>query len=78
MQTMKKIHAELQPSQKPQKPEARSQKPKARRSQKPEAKSQKPNAEARSQSQPNKKQHAKKIALQTKIWAGEAWLKTAD
>ena len=43
MQTMERIHAELHPSQKPQKPEARSQKPKAR-SQKPEAKSQKPKA----------------------------------
>ena len=53
MQTMKKIHAELQPSQKPQKPEARSQKkPKARRSQKPEAK-------ARSQKARSQKPEAK-------------------
>ena len=58
MQTMKRFHAELQPSQKPQKPEARSQKPKARRSQKPGARrSQKP--EVRSQEPEAKSQKPK-------------------
>ena len=53
MQTMKKNHAELQPSQRPQKPEARSQK-------KPKARSQEP--KARSQTQPTKRKNAKRNA----------------
>ena len=65
MQTMKRIHAELQPSQKPQKPEARSRKPKARRSQKPEAKSQseKPKPEAK----PEARSHKPEAKSQQKI-----------
>ena len=83
MQTMKQIHAELQPSQKPQKPKARSSQPEAKSKKKLEAESQKPNArsekpeakcqkwEARSQSQPKfkcKKDMQINIPLQIYVW----------
>ena len=68
MQTMKRIHAELQPSQKPQSQnlEARSRKPEETKSQKPEVRnqepevrSQKPEAKARSQKPKAKSQKPK-------------------
>ena len=66
MQAMKRINAELEPSQKPQKPEAGCQKPKARsQRQKPEAKSQKPKPVEK-----NNEQNAKKYTSPTEGLGG--------
>ena len=68
MRTMKNFHAELQPSQKPQKSEARSQKkPKATRSQKPEARSQKPEAKASQKKEKMPKKYLSENSLTNQI-----------
>ena len=74
MQTMKRIDAELQPSQKPQsqKLEARSRKPEEAKSQKPEVRSQEPGAKPKAGSQSQKpearSQQKKKIAKKKEKW----------